>query len=156
VLTRTATRPAWGPCITQRAAIGNRVHADAAVSIHGDGGPASGRGFFTIAPSGPLPGAGLTGAMVARDVVLAMAVRDAYGRATGLPVSSYAGQNGVLRSDAYGGTNLSHVPKIFIETGNLRNAQDAALLLDPAFQARAAAGIVRGIADFLGRRRLSP
>jgi N-acetylmuramoyl-L-alanine amidase len=45
------------------------------------------------------------------------------------------------------------VPKIFIETGNLRNAQDAALLMSPAFQAREAAGIVRGIADFLARRR---
>jgi N-acetylmuramoyl-L-alanine amidase len=152
VLTRTATRPAWGPCITQRAAIGNRVHADAAVSIHGDGGPPSGRGFFTIAPSAPLPAAWLTAAMVARDVALAVAVRDAYGRATGLPTSSYAGHAGVLRSDGYGGTNLSRVPKIFIETGNLRNAQDAALLLTPAFQAREAAGIVRGIADYLARR----
>jgi N-acetylmuramoyl-L-alanine amidase len=152
VLTRTATRPAWGPCITERAAIGNRVHADAAVSIHGDGGPVSGRGFFTIAPSAPLPAAGLTPAMVAHDVALAGAVRTAYGKATGLPTSSYAGHDGVLRSDAYGGTNLSHVPKIFIETGNLRNAHDAALLLTPAFQAREAAGIVRGIANFLRRR----
>jgi N-acetylmuramoyl-L-alanine amidase len=90
--------------------------------------------------------------MVARDVALAVAVRDAYDRATGLPTSSYAGHAGVLRSDGYGGTNLSRVPKIFIETGNLRNAQDAALLLTPAFQAREAAGIVRGIADFLSRQ----
>ncbi|HUK68449.1 MAG TPA: N-acetylmuramoyl-L-alanine amidase [Streptosporangiaceae bacterium] len=33
-----------GPCVTQRAAIGNRVHADAAISIHADGGPAGGPG----------------------------------------------------------------------------------------------------------------
>ena len=38
VLTRT-TDTGWGPCITERAAIGNRAHADAAISIHADGGP---------------------------------------------------------------------------------------------------------------------
>jgi N-acetylmuramoyl-L-alanine amidase len=32
-----------GPCITQRAAIGNRAHADAAISIHADGGPRAAR-----------------------------------------------------------------------------------------------------------------
>ena len=47
VLTR-ATNDGWGPCITTRAAIGNRAHADAAISIHADGGPASGRGFHVI------------------------------------------------------------------------------------------------------------
>jgi N-acetylmuramoyl-L-alanine amidase len=30
-----------GPCITERAAIGNRAAADAAISIHGDGAPSS-------------------------------------------------------------------------------------------------------------------
>ena len=34
-----------GPCVNTRAAIGNAAGADAAVSIHGDGGPVSGRGF---------------------------------------------------------------------------------------------------------------
>ena len=37
-----------GPCIDKRAQIGNRVHSDAAVSIHADGGPSSGRGFHVI------------------------------------------------------------------------------------------------------------
>src|SRR6185503_15696707 len=49
VLTRT-TNGGWGPCITTRAAIGNRAHADAAVTIHADGGPATGRGFHVIYP----------------------------------------------------------------------------------------------------------
>ena len=49
VLTRTSNA-GWGPCITERAAIGNRAHADAAISIHADGGPASGRGFHVIYP----------------------------------------------------------------------------------------------------------
>ena len=38
VFTRT-TDDGWGPCITQRAAVGNRNRADAAVSVHADGGP---------------------------------------------------------------------------------------------------------------------
>src|ERR1700733_12994178 len=45
-----------GPCVTQRAAIGNRAHADAAISIHADGGPPTGTGFEVIAP-GRLAGA---------------------------------------------------------------------------------------------------
>lgn len=39
------TRPdndGWGPCITERAAIGNRSNAAAVISIHADGGPESG------------------------------------------------------------------------------------------------------------------
>src|SRR6266478_5592816 len=47
VLTRT-NNTGWGPCINERAAIGNRAHADAAISIHADGGPAGGRGFHVI------------------------------------------------------------------------------------------------------------
>ncbi len=50
VLTRSSNA-GWGPCITERAAIGNRARADAAVSIHADGGPASGRGFHVIYPA---------------------------------------------------------------------------------------------------------
>src|SRR5712671_5683167 len=33
VMSRT-TNDGWGPCIDERAAIGNRAHADAAISIH--------------------------------------------------------------------------------------------------------------------------
>jgi N-acetylmuramoyl-L-alanine amidase len=43
-----------GPCVTQRAAIGNRAHADAAISIHADGGPTpitSAREDSTCAPT---------------------------------------------------------------------------------------------------------
>src|SRR3712207_8597199 len=43
----------------------------------------------------------------------------------------------VARSDL-GGLNLSDVPKVFIETGNMQNPRDAALLRQRSFQARAA------------------
>ena len=49
VLTRPNDRGV-GPCITERAAIANRLHATVAVSLHGDGGPPYGRGFEVIEP----------------------------------------------------------------------------------------------------------
>ena len=152
ILTHTRTSPAWGPCITERAAIGNRSHADAAISIHADGGPASGRGFSTIIPAAPLAAVGLTGAMIARDRELAVAVRNAYATATGMPRSTYLGAQGIYASNAYAGTNLSRVPKIFIETGNMRNHTDAALLESPRFRQRAAQGIATGIEHFIAAR----
>ncbi|HEX4815658.1 MAG TPA: N-acetylmuramoyl-L-alanine amidase, partial [Nonomuraea sp.] len=39
-----------GPCITERAAIGNRAKADAAISIHADGSDAAHHGFHVILP----------------------------------------------------------------------------------------------------------
>ena len=149
ILTHTATKPAWGPCITERAAIGNRNNAAAAVSIHADGGPAGGRGFTTIIPAAPLPAIGLTSTMIARDQKLAIAVRTAYQSATGMPYSTYLGTRAIYASNDYGGTNLSRVPKIFIETGNMRNSTDAALLESPAFRQRAAQGIASGITRFI-------
>ena len=74
VLTRT-TDTGWGPCITERAAIGNRAHADAAISIHADGGPASGRGFHVIYPPSI---ARLTDDIAAASRRLAVAVRNAF------------------------------------------------------------------------------
>ena len=44
-----------GPCIDERAAFANRAHADVAISVHADGGPATGRGFHVIYPPS-LPG----------------------------------------------------------------------------------------------------
>src|ERR1700739_2982195 len=43
-----------GPCVDQRAALGNTIHPDAIVSIHADGGPPSGRGFHVNYSSPPL------------------------------------------------------------------------------------------------------
>jgi N-acetylmuramoyl-L-alanine amidase len=135
-----------GPCITQRAAIGNRAHADAAISIHADGGPPSGYGFDVIEP-GLVPG--YTNAIVGPSARLAAAIRSAYHRITGEPYATYAGHDGIdVRTDL-GGLNLSKVPKVFIECGNMRNASDAAKLSSPAFQRRVAAGLAAGLAAFL-------
>ena len=121
VLTRDASTP-WGPCITERAAIGNHAHADAAISIHADGGPADGRGFHVIEP---LLVAGHNDGIIEPSKQLALMVRDAYRSVTGLPFSTYLGHDGIDARNDLGGLNLSTVPKVFIETGNMRNATDA-------------------------------
>ena len=148
-MTRT-TNSGWGPCITERAAIGNRAHADAAISIHADGGPASGRGFHVIYPP---PIAGLTDDIAAPSHQLALAIRTAFRNGTGLPYATYIGHNGLdVRSDL-GGLNLSDVPKVFIETGNMRNATDAALLSNPSFREREAKALAAGFDHFLTNTR---
>jgi N-acetylmuramoyl-L-alanine amidase len=147
VLTRSGNA-GWGPCITERAAIGNRVRADAALSIHADGGPVSGRGFHIIYPPRIR---GLTDDIAARSYRLALDLRAAYGSGTGLPYATYIGHRGLDRRSDLGGLNLSDVPKVFVETGNMRNPTDAALLEDRRFRQRAAEALARGIARFLAR-----
>jgi N-acetylmuramoyl-L-alanine amidase len=147
VLTRKGrTNPPWGPCITERAARGNRAHADVAISIHADGGPASGRGFHVAyAPSIP----GLTDDIAKPSRRLAVILRNTYRRGTGLPTATYLGGNGLsVRSD-FGGLNLSDVPKVLFESANMRNATDAALLAEPRFRQRIARALANGLQRFL-------
>ena len=134
-----------GPCITRRARIGNREQADAAVSIHADGGPAGGRGFHVIRPTRI---DGLTDDIYADSRRLGRVLRDAYGARTGLPQASYAGGGLVARGDL-GGLRLSDVPKVFIETANMRNAADARKLESRRFRKRIARGIAEGVIEFL-------
>jgi N-acetylmuramoyl-L-alanine amidase len=60
--------------------------------------------------------------------------------------------DGIQPRDDLGGTNLSTVPKVFIECANMRNATDATLLTSPAWQARAARAIAAGLTTFLRAR----
>ena len=134
-----------GPCVNRRAAIGNRAGADAVVSLHADGATPSARGFHVIHPSS-IPR--YTADIAADSRQLAVALRDAY-RATGMPDSTYLGTRGLDVRGDLGGLNLSDVPVVFLEGGNMRNARDAALLMSPAFRQRAARAVVAGIAQFL-------
>jgi N-acetylmuramoyl-L-alanine amidase len=145
VLTRSSNTGV-GPCITERAAIGNRARADAAISIHGDGALASGYGFHVIAPGR----VGRNGAIVAPSVRLATLVRAAFAAGTGEPFSTYTGGGRAMtvRTDL-GGLNLSTVPKVFIECGNLRNAADARRMSSPAWRQRAAAALADGLTRFV-------
>jgi N-acetylmuramoyl-L-alanine amidase len=147
VLTR-ARNDGWGPCITARAAVGNRAHANAAISIHADGGPSGGRGFYVIYPPSI---AGLTDDIAASSRLLALDVRAAFARGTGMSYATYVGHDGLDVRGDLGGLNLSDVPKVFIETGNMRSARDARLLMDPQFREREARALERGLETFLTR-----
>jgi len=148
VLTRTSDTGV-GPCVTERAALGNQVHANAAVSIHADGGPPGGRGFAILEPVADGP----NNAIIARSAVLGEDLRAAFAAGTGEPVSSYDGVDGIQPRDDLAGTNLSTVPKVFIECANMRNAADAALVISPRWQAKAARAIAAGLTTFVLSRR---
>jgi len=148
VLTRSSSTGV-GPCIDVRARIGNRAHADAAISIHADGGPAGGHGFHVIRPANVGPNA----AIVAPSRALALYVRSAFRRGTGESYSTYVGRRALVTRNDLGGLNLSKVPKVFIECANMRNAADAQRLTDWRFRQRAAASIAAGLASFVRSRR---
>lgn len=139
-----------GPCITERAAIGNRARADLGLSIHADGGPPSGRGFHVIAPS-------RRGAehpsIVAPSLRLARSLR-ARLQAAGVRRAGYvAGGDGLDVRGDLGGLNLSRVPKAFVELGNMRNASDARRLRRPAHRQYLAEALARALARALPQKR---
>ena len=137
-----------GPCIDERARIANRARADAMVSIHADGGPASGFGSHVIEPSRIR---GLTDDIFSRSHRLAIDLRSAFRRRTGAPYANYIADNGLDRRGDLGGLRLSDVPAVFIETGNMRNAGDAARMLRSSYRLKVARGIADGVQRFLSR-----
>lgn len=145
-LTRTSNTGV-GPCVTERAAIGNQVHANAAVSIHADGGPPGGRGFAILEPVAD----GRNDAIIGPSAILGADLRSAFTSGTGEPFSSYDGTDGIQPRDDLAGVNLSTVPKVFIECANMRNAADAALVTSLRWQASAARAIAAGLTAFLTR-----
>lgn len=147
VMTRT-TDDGVGPCVNERAAIGNRAHADLALSIHADGGPAGGHGFHVIAP---LARRAVAPAIVAPSLRFARQLR-ARLEAVGLRRSTYLGGGaGLVQRDDLGGLNLSRVPKAFVELGNMRNAGDARRLKRTAERDRIATALARAITRTLAR-----
>ena len=149
VMTRT-TNTGIGPCVSERAAIGNRARADLALSIHADGGPPGGRGFHVIAP---LARRAVEPAIVAPSLRFARELRVRLD-AIGLERSNYiAGGDGLDRRADLGGLNLSRVPKAFVELGNMRNAADARQLERTAHRDRLAAALARAVRSTLLRPR---
>ena len=97
----------------------------------------------------PLSIKGLTDDIAAASYRLALDIRAAYRSGTGMPYSTYAGSNALFVRTDLGGLNLSDVPKVFIETGNMRNVGDAARLESAAYRQREAAALARGFEAFL-------
>ncbi|MEU5250460.1 N-acetylmuramoyl-L-alanine amidase [Streptomyces longwoodensis] len=148
-LTQDGDRP-YGPCVDERARIGNAAHADAVVSIHADGSATGNRGFHVILPGAVHAGEADTRPIVAPSRALGTALADDFARVTGSARSNYlGGGTGLVTRTDLGGLNLSTVPKVFIECGNMRDSKDAALLTSGAWRQKAALGMSEGIVSFL-------
>ena len=92
---------------------------------------------------------GVNNAIVGPSRQLAVDLRNAFAAGTDEPVSDYYGVDGIEPRDDLAGLNLSTVPKVLIECVNMPNATDAAALVKPAFQQRAAAAIAQGLSSFV-------
>lgn len=147
-VTVTMSRPdddSVGPCVDARAAAANAMHADADVSIHADGGPTSGHGFHINYSAPPLNAAQSGAAMVlARDMRDAMV-------AAGFPPSTYIGSDGLYGRADLAGLNFADVPAVLVETGNMRNPDEATVMETPEGRQRYADAITEGIVAFLSQ-----
>lgn len=144
VMTRM-TNDGVGPCVTSRAQIINDGHANVTVDIHADGGPVSGRGFAILEPVADGP----NDAVITSSGQFGADVRQAFLSGTSMPESTYDGVNGIAQRDDLAGLNLTTMPKVLIECGNMRNATDAALLTSAAFQEQIARALEAAIIRFL-------
>ena len=149
VLTRTSNRQdRWGPCVDRRGRAGNKIHADLKISVHGDGSYTAGaRGFHVIAPTDRRR---WTHDIYRSSKRLAVDTRASL-RARGLRVANYtAGGDGLdFRSDL-GTLNLSNIPTVMVELGNMRNRRDAHRMTTASGRstyARALTGAVRRFLD---------
>jgi N-acetylmuramoyl-L-alanine amidase len=145
VMTRTSN-DGVGPCVDRRAQIINAGHADVAVDIHADGGPPSGRGFTILEPVADGP----NDRVIASSAAFGSDVRQAFlAQIPAMPESTYVGDQGIMLRDDLAGLNLTTVPKVLIECGNMRNATDARMLVSPAFQRLVARTLAAAIVTFL-------
>jgi N-acetylmuramoyl-L-alanine amidase len=138
----------WGPCVDVRGRAGNKLPADLKVSIHGDGSYAAGaHGFHVIAPTDRRP---WTHDIFKPSRRMALDTRAAL-RGVGLTVANYiAGGDGLdFRSDL-GTLNLSNIPTVMVELGNMRNPVDAHRMTSRAGRTTYARGLAHAVRRFLG------
>jgi N-acetylmuramoyl-L-alanine amidase len=137
----------WGPCVDERGRFGNAAHADLKISLHGDGSTAAGaRGFHVIRPTSRV---GWTDDIAAPSRRLARAVRAGL-REKRVPVATYtAGGDGLVARGDLGTLNLSDVPTVLVELGNMKNRSDARRMTTRSGRATYAAGLLRGIRAYL-------
>ena len=134
-----------GPCVTTRAQILNDAHADVAIDIHADGGPTWGRGFTVLEPVADGP----NDTVISPSLQFGADVRTAMLSSTPMPESNYYGTDGLITRDDLAGLNLTTVPKVLVECGNMPNSTDAGMLADPAFQQQLARAFTAAIMVFL-------
>jgi N-acetylmuramoyl-L-alanine amidase len=133
-----------GPCVNERAAVGNSAGAAAVVSIHGDGSTSSGAHGFHVEYSSPP----LNAEQGPPSVRLATVLRDTV-RSAGFTTANYIGKSGLFARPDLGGLNLSVRPTALIECGNMRNAADAATMTSSTGRQRIANAIAAGIIAYV-------
>ncbi|MCO5312088.1 MAG: N-acetylmuramoyl-L-alanine amidase [Microthrixaceae bacterium] len=141
------TRPdnnGWGPCVDERGRTASTNGADAMVSIHADGSSASNHGFHIIHPAVV---ANHTEAIVEPSQRLAGLLRDEL-VASGLSPSNYIGRQGLNQRGDLGTLNLAGVPVVMLESGNMHNSGDLAMLRSAEGQDRIAESIVRAFEGY--------
>jgi N-acetylmuramoyl-L-alanine amidase len=149
MLTRHSNRDdRWGPCVDVRGRAGNRRHADLKISIHGDGSYAAGaRGFHVIAPTDRRP---WTHDIYKPSHRLALVTRSSL-RSMGLRVANYiAGGDGLDQRSDLATLNLSNMPTVMVELGNMRDPRDARTMTSRSGRATYARGLALAVRRFLG------
>lgn len=134
---------ALGPCVDERANMANALRPNAIVSLHADGGPASGRGFHVNYSAPPL-----NAIQAGPSVQFARIMRDQL-QASGIPKANYIGQDGLYGRSDLAGLNLAQYPSILVELGNMKNPADSALMESAEGRQKYANALVRGVAGFL-------
>jgi N-acetylmuramoyl-L-alanine amidase len=132
-----------GPCVNKRSTMLN--HTDVAIDIHADGGPTWGRGFTVLEPIADGP----NDKVIASSVRFGRYVHSAFLARTPLRASDYYGHDGYKFRDDLAGLNLTTVPKVLIECGNMPNHADAGLLTSPHVQREIARALEVAIIRFL-------
>lgn len=136
-----------GPCVNRRARIINRAHANVGIDIHGDGGPPGGRGFTVLEPVKDRYNKHVVHSSARFGHILRHHVLSG----TSMPTSTYDGVNGITHRDNLAGLNLTKVPLVLIECGNMRNATDARLMTSKRFQQQLARAFTAAIITFVHR-----
>lgn len=152
VLSR-ANDTGWGGCVDERAAAASRSGAAVAVSLHADstttGSDATRKGFHMIVPTLPIPDATVNRVQSGEGRKASTIMRDAFVKA-GFPPANYAGVNdGIQTRSDIAAVNLTKVPAVFIEMGNLSNPAEAASLAARAGQLKYSMAITNGIVNYV-------
>ncbi len=151
LLTRHGNRQdEWGPCVDARGRAGNLERADLKLSIHADGSFARGaHGFHVIMPPDRRP---WTHDIYQASRRLALVTREALVE-RGLHRATYvAGGVGLDVRRDLGTLNLSDVPTVMVELGNMRDRGDAAMMTRPGGRAHYARALGLAVRRFLDDR----
>lgn len=134
-----------GPCVNRRARILDRAHANVSIDIHADYGPARGRGFTVLEPVADGP----NNRVIKSSIRFGRYVHAAFLADTRMPISNYYGHHGYIFRNDLAGLNLTTMPKVLIESGNMNNTRDARLLVLARVQRSIARALAAAIVRFL-------